>query len=426
MGGAPSVPSMHSGRHRRSSAHGHPRDVDASDYGSFPARVRQASRACHPRPIVFIAILIPSPERGEAHGTLVGPGFVGTRSDPQIRIDKCLGAVPAMGLPGRTGDRLGMGLVAGSAGPADWVAPHTNTGGWSMAAHPEDPREDPRVDIVMITHNRIENVIESLDQLTRLAERPRIVVVDNGSTDGTAEAVAERFPQVEVLDAGGNLGAAARTIGVQHVEAPYVAFCDDDTWWESGCLRRAADLFGAAVPGRYHRPGSRRTRGPGGPDLPRARAAPCRVCPACRGPRCWASSRGPRWYVARRFWKRAGSSPVSSSAARKRCSPPTSPLRGHWLCYVPELVVHHHPSRLRDGHTRRVNLVRNALWFAWLRRPLPIAMRATLGLAWQRPWDRATVRGLVAALGGLPWALSRRRVLPPEVERGLRLLEARR
>ena len=41
--------------------------------------------------------------------------------------------------------------------------------------------------------------------------------------------------------------------------------------------------------------------------------------------------------------------------------------------------------------------MRNALWFAWLRRPLPIAMRATLGLVWQRPWDRATVRGLVAA-----------------------------
>ena len=86
-----------------------------------------------------------------------------------------------------------------------------------MATHPEDPREDPRVAIVMITHNRMENVMESLDQLTRLAERPRIVVVDNGSTDGTAKAVAERFPQVEVLDAGENLGTAARTIGVQHV-----------------------------------------------------------------------------------------------------------------------------------------------------------------------------------------------------------------
>src|SRR2546423_942387 len=27
--------------------------------------------------------------------------------------------------------------------------------------------------------------------------------------------------------------------------------------------------------------------------------------------------------------------------------------RGYWLCYVPEVVVHHHPSPQRDGQTRR-------------------------------------------------------------------------
>ena len=100
---------------------------------------------------------------------------------------------------------------------------------------------DPRVAVVMITHNRVDEVLRSLGELTRLPERPRIVVVDNGSNDGTAQAVAGRFPGVELVDAGGNLGAAARTIGVRHVAAPYVAFCDDDTWWEPGSLRRAAD-----------------------------------------------------------------------------------------------------------------------------------------------------------------------------------------
>ena len=45
--------------------------------------------------------------------------------------------------------------------------------------------------------------------------------------------------------------------------------------------------------------------------------------------------------------------------------------RGHWLCYVPDLVVHHHPSPLRDGQGRRLTAARNALWFTWLRRPWP-------------------------------------------------------
>ena len=40
--------------------------------------------------------------------------------------------------------------------------------------------------------------------------------------------------------------------------------------------------------------------------------------------------------------------------------------RGHWLCYVPELVVHHHPSPVRDGQGRRLTTARNALWFTWL------------------------------------------------------------
>src|SRR5262249_15856233 len=105
--------------------------------------------------------------------------------------------------------------------------------------------DDPRIAVVMITHNRQQAVVHSLEQLTRLPERPHIVVVDNPSTDGTRAVLARVFRQVEVLDAGGNLGAAARTVGVRHVAAPYVALCDDDTWWEPGSLRRAADLFDA-------------------------------------------------------------------------------------------------------------------------------------------------------------------------------------
>jgi GT2 family glycosyltransferase len=97
--------------------------------------------------------------------------------------------------------------------------------------------------------------------------------------------------------------------------------------------------------------------------------------------------------------------------------------RGWWLCYVPELLVCHYPSPVRDGTGRRRLLTRNALWFAWLRRPLVSAVRRTLWLARAGRWDGATLRGFGAAAAGLPWVLRRRRVLPAAVERGLRLLE---
>src|SRR5690348_1852305 len=104
---------------------------------------------------------------------------------------------------------------------------------------------DSRVAIVVLTHNRRAEVLRSLERHTRLPEQSRITVVDNGSSDGTAGAIAEHFPQVEIIRVERNLGAAGRTLGVRQATAPYVALCDDDTWWAPDSLRRAADLFDA-------------------------------------------------------------------------------------------------------------------------------------------------------------------------------------
>jgi hypothetical protein len=90
---------------------------------------------------------------------------------------------------------------------------------------------------------------------------------------------------------------------------------------------------------------------------------------------------------------------------------------------VPEPVVHHYPSPQRDAAARRRQLIRNALWFAWLRRPLPSAVRRTLWTLRTVPWDRTSLAGFVAAVAGLPGLLRERRVVPAHVERGLRLLD---
>ncbi|MGW1241043.1 carbamoyltransferase N-terminal domain-containing protein [Streptomyces bobili] len=84
-----------------------------------------------------------------------------------------------------------------------------------------------------------------LDRLRELPERPPVIVTDNASGDGTAAAVRRGFPEVLLLEPGTNLGAVGRNLAVRHVRTPYVAFCDDDTWWEPGSLRRAADLLDA-------------------------------------------------------------------------------------------------------------------------------------------------------------------------------------
>src|SRR5439155_781961 len=79
--------------------------------------------------------------------------------------------------------------------------------------------------------------------LATLPERPAVIVVDNGSTDRTPDRVRSAAPSATVLEAGRNLGGAARNAGVAHASTPYVAFSDDDSWWAPGSLTKATALL---------------------------------------------------------------------------------------------------------------------------------------------------------------------------------------
>jgi glycosyltransferase involved in cell wall biosynthesis len=85
-----------------------------------------------------------------------------------------------------------------------------------------------RVTVVIATRNRRPELIRSLRQLRALSPAPPVVVVDNGSTDGTVHAVREQFTGTVVLALPRNYGAPARNLGVIAARTPYVAFSDDD------------------------------------------------------------------------------------------------------------------------------------------------------------------------------------------------------
>jgi GT2 family glycosyltransferase len=284
---------------------------------------------------------------------------------------------------------------------------------------------DPRVAVVMITYNRHEEVLRTLAHLVALPERPRVVVVDNGSTDGTAPAVAGRFPGVEVLPLGHNRGAAGRTPGVLRVQAPYVAFCDDDTWWPPGALRRAADLFDRhprlAVVAPRILVGPEEVEDPLCEELANS---PLPARPGLPGRPLLGFLAGGSIVRRSAYLEVGGFNPRIFLCGEEEWLAADLAARGWWLCYVPAVVVHHHPSGRRDPHARRSQGIRNTLWFAWLRRPFGSALRRTLWLARSVPRDRVSLRGFAAALAGLPWVLGDRRVVPPAVERGFRLLDA--
>jgi len=284
---------------------------------------------------------------------------------------------------------------------------------------------DPRVGVVVITHNRCKELDRTLHRLRALPEAPHVVVVDNGSTDGTAEAVRRDHPWVELVASPTNLGALGRNLGVSRVATPYVAFCDDDTWWDAGSLSRAADVLDAhpdvaVLTARIVvEPGGRED-----PIVPELRDSPVRGRPGLPGPALGSFLAGASVLRRDAFEAAGGFHPRLWLGGEEELLAADLAAAGWELCYLEDLTVHHAASRARDSGRRLRDGVRNTLWFTWLRRPLPAALRRTGVVLRQLRLGLATVAGVLAAARGLPWVLRERRVLPAHVEARFRALES--
>ncbi|GAA2355119.1 glycosyltransferase [Nonomuraea africana] len=286
------------------------------------------------------------------------------------------------------------------------------------------PMGDPRVGAVVITWNRKREALASVSRLLALPERPRVVLVDNGSSDGTAEAVRNVHPDAEVIALRENLGAVGRNIGVKHLDTPYVAFCDDDTWWAPGSLTRAADVLDAC-------PGlaavtARILVVPGGhedPIVAELRDSPVPGPDWLPGPALGSFLAGASVLRRDAFLSCGGFNPHLWLGGEEELLAVDLAAAGWELCYLEGLTVYHQASPLRDPHERRRLGLRNTLWFAWLRRPVRPALRRMLHLARTVPRDRVTALAVLDALRGLGWVLAERRTLPPRVEARLLSLE---
>jgi N-acetylglucosaminyl-diphospho-decaprenol L-rhamnosyltransferase len=283
---------------------------------------------------------------------------------------------------------------------------------------------DERVSVVVITHNRRDELHRTLERLATLPEQPRVVVVDNASADGTAAMVRSRHPDVTLLTPGENLGAVGRNLGVEHVDSPYVAFCDDDTWYDPGALRRAADLLDAH-PTLAVVTASIMVEPDGRLDdicLEMARS-PLDRTPGLPGHPLLSFMAGVSIVRREAFLAAGGFSARLWLGGEEELLASDMVLAGWHMSYVPDVVAHHLASRMRDSHLRRRHGIRNTLWFTWLRRPLPSALRRTARLLVRLPRDRVTAAGIADAVRGAPWVLRERHPVPAAMERGYRLLE---
>lgn len=272
------------------------------------------------------------------------------------------------------------------------------------------------VTVVIATRNRVDELCRTLGELTALPGRPPVIVVDNGSGDGTAETVRRRYPDVTVIRLRRNRRASARTLGARRAGTRYVAFSDDDSWWEPDALPRACALL-EATPGV----GAVAGRVLVGPERAEDRLnAVLATSPLPRG-----GLPGPRVLgflgcavVARReaFLAAGGYRRLLGIGGEEELLALDLAARGWPVVYASTVVARHHPSPRRDSAARRAAQERNSVLISLLRRPPRRALAGATALARRAARSDAAARRALAGLAArLPLALAARRPLPPEV-----------
>ena len=106
---------------------------------------------------------------------------------------------------------------------------------------------EPLVSIVIITWNRKADVLEAVRSVYKQAYPDfEIVVVDNGSTDGTVETLRQAYPQVKLIALETNLGATkGRNAGIEAAMGEVIFILDSDATLESDALNAAVQRLQA-------------------------------------------------------------------------------------------------------------------------------------------------------------------------------------
>jgi glycosyltransferase involved in cell wall biosynthesis len=90
-----------------------------------------------------------------------------------------------------------------------------------------------RVSVVIPTYNRLSKVIDAIESILKQTYRDfELWVVDDGSTDGTGEALKAFGKRLKYVSQDNGGVSAARNLGLRVSRGKYVAFLDSDDLWE--------------------------------------------------------------------------------------------------------------------------------------------------------------------------------------------------
>ena len=101
------------------------------------------------------------------------------------------------------------------------------------------------ISVIIGTKNRREVLLRNLQRLRECTYKQlEVIVVDDGSTDGTAEAVSELLPPPRVVRLDESVGPGlARNAGMALAKGEYFFIMDDDAYVEPGAFEKMLKVF---------------------------------------------------------------------------------------------------------------------------------------------------------------------------------------
>jgi glycosyltransferase involved in cell wall biosynthesis len=108
---------------------------------------------------------------------------------------------------------------------------------------------NPKVSVITPTKNRLKLLCEAMDSVqAQTFPDWEHIIVDDGSTDGTAEEVQRRAqsdPRIRYFQRNGERSGAnpCRNLGIRKSDAEYIVFLDSDDLLEPGCLGRRSSVM---------------------------------------------------------------------------------------------------------------------------------------------------------------------------------------
>lgn len=293
----------------------------------------------------------------------------------------------------------------------------------------------PPVSIVSVTYNRRQDVLALLAALREQDYAPfEVIVIDNASEDGTADQIAEQFPEVTLIRNQQNMGMVAYNTGMEMATGQYILFIDDDglpamTDWVQrmvACFEENPKLGAIACQVRLTETGDV------APDDPQHLCVEDAYggcpCPAfvCTGAGIRADA-----------VKTVGGFPAFFFRSYMEFTLSTKLWDAGWqVRYFPDLVVYHKKSLKAYQHSRAHLYwgLRNYYWYVWMLYPWPAILEETIhhlvhtlksasqGDITYREWGRA----LIDAIHGVRTTLRHRQPISRETLGWLHRLRAHR